>query len=117
MIFHLFVLSFCYFCFSRKMSECHHCVELTEENVELKQEIEKLKRHIAEIESSAKAAYDPEYKFVDLSQPFEDSHVGQANEHEVEAELIAQLPKFESLFLDGKKFYKFYKFLVFFLFR
>lgn len=83
------------------MIECHRCVEFQKEIADLKQENEKLKRRIGEIKSSAKAAYDPDYKLVELSESFEDRHIGQANEQEVETELVAQLPKFEALFLYG----------------
>lgn len=89
------------------MSSCLNCVELKAESERLKAENEQEKQLNAELlaqieQLSAAVAFDPDHVFVDLSERFDDQHIGQPNEEEREQELIGQLAAFSTLFKNGK---------------
>jgi hypothetical protein len=91
------------------MSDCKSCVEISNELERVNAENEQNKKLVAELMAQieqlkigAIVAFDPNHKFVDLGEPFDDLHFGQPNEEEREAELVNQLPAFSTLFKSGK---------------
>lgn len=66
--------------------------------------IRALKRQVKELKrlKSKKAFYEPTRVFAEVGDRFEDEHVGFAGEETREAELVAQLPAFATLFKHGK---------------
>jgi hypothetical protein len=102
------------------MSDCKNCIEIKSELERLRTDLEQEKQlnaellvQIEQLKLSAAVAYDPNHVFVDLSEPFDDLHIGQENEEE--QELVNQLPTFSTLFKNGELIFEFKEFIVFYL--